>query len=98
MEKWVKALRSGQYKQGRELLKQTDDSNVTTYCCLGVACEIGLTKSKRSVDFSNKLVFNSFLAVKTQQKFAAMNDGEGETSPKTFKQIADYIEKNYKGL
>jgi len=33
--KWVKALRSGEYKQGTKLLKFNGK-----YCCLGVACEI----------------------------------------------------------
>lgn len=33
---WVKALRSGKYKQGRVRLKNTDE----THCCLGVLCAI----------------------------------------------------------
>jgi hypothetical protein len=33
--KWIKALRSGEFKQGRYALKTQD-----TYCCLGVACEV----------------------------------------------------------
>lgn len=40
MEKWVKALRSGKYKQGQGLLKQTTEQNKTSHCCLGVLCEI----------------------------------------------------------
>jgi len=36
-KKWVKALRSGKYKQGKELLKEED-----RFCCLGVACDIYL--------------------------------------------------------
>lgn len=35
VEKWIKALRSGDYKQGRGHLKTKDG-----YCCIGVACEI----------------------------------------------------------
>ena len=34
-KKWVKALRSGDYKQGHGRLR-TDD----TFCCLGVACDL----------------------------------------------------------
>ena len=34
--KWVAALRSGEYKQGRGRLRSEDDE----YCCLGVLCEI----------------------------------------------------------
>ena len=35
-EKWLKALRSGEYKQGSHYLRRVDD----TYCCLGVLCDI----------------------------------------------------------
>ena len=34
-KKWVNALRSGEYKQGREALKVKD-----TFCCLGVLCDL----------------------------------------------------------
>lgn len=37
--KWVAALRSGEYQQGRGYLNRTDDEG-TKYCCLGVLCEI----------------------------------------------------------
>lgn len=36
MEKWVKALRSGEYKQTQGELVSADDS----FCCLGVLCNI----------------------------------------------------------
>jgi hypothetical protein len=35
-ERWIAALRSGKYKQGRFNLRSTDDD----YCCLGVLCDI----------------------------------------------------------
>lgn len=35
MQKWVKALRSGKYKQTKSELKDNNG-----YCCLGVLCEI----------------------------------------------------------
>lgn len=42
-KKWIEALRSGKYKQGKGYLKRNDE-----YCCLGVACEIlGATQEKR---------------------------------------------------
>lgn len=34
--KWVEALRSGDYKQGKGALRDINGN----YCCLGVACEI----------------------------------------------------------
>ena len=37
-EKWVKALRSGEYRQGRGYLRKekNDNPNKFNYCCLGV--------------------------------------------------------------
>jgi hypothetical protein len=32
---WVAALRSGEFKQGKNVLRSNED-----YCCLGVACEL----------------------------------------------------------
>jgi hypothetical protein len=34
-ERWVTALRSGQYKQGQRSLRKGDE-----YCCLGVFCDL----------------------------------------------------------
>jgi hypothetical protein len=36
LREWVKALRSGTYTQGKELLRTSDGG----YCCLGVLCEL----------------------------------------------------------
>ena len=33
---WVNALRSGEFKQGKAVLRSTDNE----YCCLGVLCEV----------------------------------------------------------
>lgn len=38
--KWVTALRSGEYQQGKGTLAQTDDTGAMRYCCLGVLSEI----------------------------------------------------------
>lgn len=37
IRKWLKALRSGEYKQGRHALNTNDQ-----YCCLGVLCELAV--------------------------------------------------------
>ncbi len=39
--KWVAALRSGEFKQGREVLRSFSHAEGTqNYCCLGVLCEL----------------------------------------------------------
>lgn len=41
-QKWANALRSGKYSQTQRVLQDSKG-----YCCLGVACEIFIPKSKR---------------------------------------------------
>ena len=38
---WVKALRSGRYRQGSGLLKAKKKGQRPEYCCLGVLCNLG---------------------------------------------------------
>lgn len=42
MKRWVKALRSRKYKQGRGCLRGRNNHNVATnnFCCLGVLCDL----------------------------------------------------------
>jgi len=101
---WLKALRSGDYKQGRGSL-----CNKNKYCCLGVLCEIA--KIPKSVVSSKVLKADIFeyegetgylphtLVIKlgiskfgsignTSYSLAALNDEFGST----FELIADVIE------
>jgi hypothetical protein len=41
--RWVEALKSGHYKQGRGWLH---DRGNNTWCCLGVLCDVGGFKSE----------------------------------------------------
>lgn len=40
LTKWLKALRSGKYKQGRGALCQIDKKGNESFCCLGVLCDL----------------------------------------------------------
>lgn len=96
-EKWVKALRSGKYKQGGGFLRKGD-----RFCCLGVLCDVvdpegwgewdSYTNSRPH--FSCHLlpgpevlvdVGTNILSVR---KLSFMNDVER----KSFQEIANYIE------
>lgn len=39
-ESWIKALESGEYKQGRTRLCYKERDGSLSFCCLGVACEL----------------------------------------------------------
>src|SRR4051812_8813302 len=41
-KKWVDALRSGKFKQGRSSLTQKHPDGTLTHCCLGVLCELAV--------------------------------------------------------
>jgi hypothetical protein len=40
IQKWVDALRSGEFKQGYGQLRDETFNNEYRHCCLGVACEV----------------------------------------------------------
>ena len=48
--KWIAALRSGEYKQGREQLNASNRA----FCCLGVLCEVEKFP-KYSEDFGDRI-------------------------------------------
>ena len=48
MKKWVKALRSGKYKQGTGTLKQYNSKGQAQHCCLGVLCELYNNEMKKN--------------------------------------------------
>lgn len=90
-KKWVEALRSGDFVQGTKALK-----NDGKFCCLGVACEIGLaTRAESGDEFTN----NKFLPKEIQEKLAGFNDGydfsgkNKKIKKRSFKWIAAYIER-----
>jgi hypothetical protein len=51
---WVAALRSGEYRKGVGRLARIDlDDGVTSYCCLGVLCEISPAVEQVMPEFSD---------------------------------------------
>lgn len=44
-KKWLKALRSGEYKQGKwQLQTPASEGTVASFCCLGVLCELAVAE------------------------------------------------------
>lgn len=97
--KWVEALRSGKYKQGRLALYNAD-----SFCCLGVLCEV---MGVEQIDIGGPAVAyghesnvtmpgadvleRAGLSLDQARRLAHFNDNRGRSFP----EIADYIEREY---
>lgn len=70
--KWVAALRSGNYVQGKGMLKTSDN----TYCCMGVLAEVcGLSVELYRSWLTTKELQKVGLEALTQQLLGVLNDG-----------------------
>lgn len=97
---WVKALRSGEFKQARKCLRSGENN----FCCMGVALNLidpygwRHPRGNGSVDWrscdTNEIGTSLREALQiegtTARRLADMNDLNGAS----FKQIADWIEAN----
>ena len=75
--KWIKALRSGKYKQSTEgYLRSIIEDNQLAFCCLGVACEIGITNAQKNSFYTveNTFTEDKFLPEHVQVCLAELND------------------------
>jgi hypothetical protein len=90
-EKWVAALRSGEYQQGRYYLRSEDDR----YCCLGVlGCLIGKDKKEMTGDKSGMTPKGWKLIPENEiEHLIQMNDGHDDRQ-QSFQAIAAYIEEH----
>lgn len=94
-EKWIAALRSGEYKQGKDCLRT--DSN--EYCCLGVLADVinpdvwRASSSYYIWDKANTLFFTNSKEEELGIHFEATALMEMNDSGKSFPEIADYIEE-----
>lgn len=98
-DRWCKALRSGDYKQGIAQLKQGPEDK-TLYCCLGVLREIHDPEDETYLGSGSSLSEETAeavgLTIFKQQDLWERNDGRMEFSRKywTFSRLANWIEKN----
>jgi hypothetical protein len=105
-EKWVKALRSGEYTQGHDYLCRTNDmTGKNHFCCLGVLCEVmGLETEVRGLGFGIKYKFDDFESSTSlpgrlgRQLGVSASDadilvGMNDSGGKSFEEIANWIEE-----
>lgn len=95
-KKWIAALRSGDYKQGKHYLENNFTANGSRFCCLGVLCKVlGLRTMRDTTDGEPVLEsspepeqLKGIVPMGECRQLAMMNDLES----KSFNQIADNIE------
>ena len=100
-KKWVKTLRSGKYKQGKEALKKGEK-----YCCLGVLCDIeqkltteGYVKGTGNEAYLPKTLVSKYSFHSEEGNLKNYSNGKPSLvvmndKGYTFKEIADFIEQN----
>lgn len=94
--KWIEALRSGKYKQGVGLLRNSYDQ----YCCLGVLCDLIDSEKWRKLpnSYYEYLSFTKTFPLKLLEelnilKYKHDNLIDMNDSGDDFNKIADYIEE-----
>lgn len=106
-EKWIKALRSGDYNQGKQKLKYNN-----FFCCLGVLCEIAVKEGVIKPSINDEYEGSSlFLPFEVYSTWANMKNNYGEINSirsslfklndaenMSFEQIADIIEANAENI
>ena len=56
-DKWVKALRSGKYKQGTGyLINSSNDGGQCKHCCLGVLCDLYLQEHDATLSWYSEAI------------------------------------------
>lgn len=91
MEKWVAALRSGKYKQGKDKLKKKDAKGVIRHCCLGVLCEVYNQENKnKKYTFTDRE--DQQLLPQEVEQWAEMHSNNGEITRSM--DLVHYIEEN----
>lgn len=103
--KWVKALRSGKYKQGKyELYIPREGKAPPRFCCLGVLEHCAMNGKVESLDNGEHVEFKALPSAAFYKKFGITKVHSGmfneraatrmnDTYEYTFDQIADEIEK-----
>jgi hypothetical protein len=90
--KWIEALRSGKYMQLSPA--GSDWVRYGRHCCLGVLGDL-LGKQKDMEDRRLGGCLNGVgVSFHTKDVLICMNDGINGYMPRTFAEIADYIEEN----
>jgi len=82
--KWVKALRSGKFKQAESFLKIDDDDGNPTHCCLGVLCELYNDEMRKSKKKTLPVRSSDNLLPRKVMNWAGMQSRDGKFGIDTY--------------
>lgn len=108
--KWLEALRSGKFKQGKRRLCQKNTDDQFEHCCLGVACEV-LNIPKEPCDvgsnnykFTESNLYGTVYLGNLDMKYSELKPLQNDKiysklanmndNGKSFDEIANWIEEN----
>jgi len=96
-QKWVNALRSGNYTQGRRVLRTADNE----YCCLGVLCDVTDQSKWVLPDIGKFYAWDGYIGLPPISWDSDMLDSKmfvlanlNDDQQRSFSEIADWIEEN----
>lgn len=96
-DKWLAALRSGEYKQGEgQLVKRGISPGIVRYCCMGVlreVCDLSEFEYSKTA-FTIVQLEEVGLPYSMQETLISKNDGTCGCTKHSFSQIANWIEKH----
>lgn len=99
MEKWIAALRSGKYEQGRSYLCRHDPEtgHAVAYCCLGVLQDIEpcIEDDKDGDELLDEETLQEFLGVGRSTGFRQATYAEWNDEGMPFPEIADKLERRW---
>lgn len=73
-KKWLEALRSGEYKQGKDQLKQEQNGDCS-YCCLGVLCDLFAKETGTSWD-NQILKYDAMMPTEPVRNWAGVSSND----------------------
>lgn len=96
IRKWVDALRSGNYNQCKHQLRTNTKEGKSSFCCLGVACDVYDARLWRGMCYDNE-VFSlpGYLLSKLNNDEDRILANMNDLDDKNFNDIAAYLEKTY---
>lgn len=94
--RWIEALRSGKYAQGKTNLRDAADN----FCCLGVLCDLYDPNHWEPSEYAYRYSGHSAMLPENIHAAINLDFDAGDTLMQmndlgdSFNEIADYIEKN----